>query len=272
MEKNTKVVIIDSSIIDNQIYEIVDFAFDYTGKELFYLIQYNTHKIIVNKNQIRPATQVEIDNGLKFDPIKVKTVVAFVDLLKPNFLMEIKEFDQVTLNIVAEQLYSKEIYNLKIDEVRPARLNEINSGKRITVYNKEMYLRYFNPFMIYDLYNISDYENVVYKNTFSKLCITQGKNLTINGEHLYNDVDFQYLIMNMYDLNNASQYTTHIATDRDGTVTEFKMLQGSIPMFDEVNGRWYIVETDSEYVVSKNKVNGMMKTTDYINSLKYIGE
>jgi hypothetical protein len=84
MLQNTKVVIIDKDIIDNQIYTIVDSAFDYSKKELYYIIQYNTNRITVKSSQIRAATQVEIDNGIKFDPVQVKTIVAFVDLLVIN--------------------------------------------------------------------------------------------------------------------------------------------------------------------------------------------
>lgn len=270
LKNNTKVVIIDKDIIDNQIYTIVDSAFDYSKKELYYIIQYNTNKITVNEKQIREATQVEIDNGIKFDPVQVKTIVAYVDLLQPNFLMEVKEYNEATLDIVAYQCYSKTSYNLKLTDVRPARLNEINAGHRITIYNKDLYLSYMNPFMVNDLYNIDNPDSIVYKDRLAKLCLVIDGILTINGERLHNDIDFNYLKANMYDLDSIDANTTHIATDKNGTVTEFHMNSNSSPMFDEVNGEWYIIETSSEYVVSRNKVVGMMKFNEYPNSLKQV--
>lgn len=270
LKNNTKVVIIDKDIIDNQIYTIVDSAFDYSKKELYYIIQYNTNKITVNEKQIREATQVEIDNGIKFDPVQVKTIVAYVDLLQPGFLMEVKEYNEATLDIVAYQCYSKTSYNLKLTDVRPARLNEINAGHRITIYNKDLYLSYMNPFMVNDLYNIDNPDSIVYKDRLEKLCLVIDGMLTINGERLHNDIDFNYLETNMYDLNAIDVNTTHIATDKNGTVTEFHMNSNSSPMFDAVNGEWYIIETLSEYVVSRNKVVGMMKINEYPNSLKQV--
>lgn len=269
-QKNTKVVIIDKDIIDNQIYTVIESAFDYTKKDLFYIIQYNTNKITVSSKQIREATKIEIDNGIKFDPIKVKTIVAYVDLLEPDFLMEVKEYNEATLDIVAYQCYSKTSYNLKLTDVRPARLNEINTGYRITIYNKELYMSYMNPFMVNDLYNIDNPDTIVYKNRLAKLCLVIDGKLTINGDRLHNDIDFNYLKNNMYDLTQLDPLTTHIATDKDGTVTEFHMRQNSTPMFDEVNGSWYIIETDQEKIISRNKVDGMLKINDYPNSLKKV--
>lgn len=270
LQNNTKVVIIDKDIIDNQIYTIVDSAFDYSKKELYYIIQYNTNRITVNDKQIREATQVEIDNGIKFDPVKVKTIVAFVDLLEPDFLMEVKEYNEATLEIVAYQCYSKTSYNLKLTDVRPARLNEINAGYRITVYNKELYMSYMNPFMVNDLYNIDNPEAIVYKNRLEKLGLVIDGMLTINGERLHNDIDFEYLKTNMYDLNQINPQTTYIATDKDGTVKEFHLNNNSLPMYDSLNGSWYIIETESEFIVSQNKVNGLMSVNEYPLSLKKV--
>lgn len=270
LEINTKVVIIDKDIIDNQIYTIQDSAFDYSKKELYYIIQYTTNKITVASSQIREATKVEIENGLKFDPVEVKTIVAYVDLLQPEFLMEVQQYNEATLDIVAYQHYSKTTYNLKLTDVRPARLNEINSGHRITIYNKDLYMSYLNPFMVYDLYNINNPDSIVYKTKLEKLCLVIDGMLTINGERLHNDIDFNYLNNNMYDLTKLDPRTTHIATDKDGTVTEFHMNANSNPMYDSLNGSWYIIESISEYVVSRNAVPGMMSISDYPNSLKKI--
>lgn len=270
LQNNTKVVIIDKDIIDNQIYTIVDSAFDYSKKELFYIIQYNTNKITISEKQVRAATQVEIDNGIKFDPVKVKTIVAFVDLLEPNFLMEVKEYNEATLEIVAYQCYSKTSYNLKLTDVRPARLNEINAGHRITVYSKELYMSYLNPFMVNDLYNIDRPETIVYKSTLAKLCLVVDGMLTINGERLHNDIDFEYLKTNMYDLTQINPLTSYVCTDKDGTVKEFHMKENSLPMYNSVNGIWYIIETDEEYTVSLNKIDGLMSISDYPNSLKKV--
>lgn len=270
LQNNTKVVIVDKDIIDNQIYTIVNSAFDYSKKDLYYIIQYNMNQITVKATQIREATQIEIDNGIKFDPVKVKTIVAFIDLLEPNFLMEVKEYNEVTLDIVAYQCYSKTSYNLKLTDVRPARLNEINAGHRITIYNKELYMSYLNPFMVNDLYNIDRPDTIVYKNKLAKLCLVIDGMLTINGERLYNDIDFEYLKTNMYDLTQIDPRTTCITTDKDGTVNEFHLNNDTIPMYDSLHDSWYIIENENDFIVSTNKIDGLLSIDQYKSSLKKI--
>jgi hypothetical protein len=41
-------------------------------------------------------------------------------------------------------------------------------------------------------------------------------------------------------------------------------------MYDSLNGSWYIVETESEFIVSTNKVNGLMSVNEYPLSLKKV--
>ena len=265
-----KVVIIDKDIIDNTIYEVVNMAYGHDMKTMYYIIV-GRKSMCVNEHQIRLATQVEIDNGIKFDPIDVKTVVAYVDLLKPNHLLEVVEYDEATLAIKAIQYYTKEYFSLHVDDVRPARIKERELGQRVTIYNKDLYLSYFNPFMVYDLYNSINAQDIIYHSTLTKLGILEHSRLTANGERLLNDIDFEYLKQYIYDRTTINQETTYVATDRDGTVTEFKTLPNSMPMFDDINGKWYIIETNDEYVISTNKVIGMMKNDQYENSLLYVG-
>lgn len=265
----SKVVIIDDNIIDNTIYTVLEFAPDYNNKDTFYIID-GRKKIVVSSKQIRLATLVEIENGIKFDPITVKTVVAYVDLLRPNHLLTITEFNETTLMCVGVHCYTKESFTFNISEVRPARLKEREEGHRITIYNKEMYLSYFNPFMVYDLYNYNHPDELVYKERLEALNILSDNKLTSNGQRLHDDLDFDYMKLNMYDLNTININTNWIGTDRDGTVTEFKTNISSTPMYDDINGKWYIIKTPNEYVISKNKIVGMMKVNDYVNSLKNI--
>lgn len=267
LEKNTKVVIVDKDIIDNNIYTILDGAYDYNTKLITYIIN-GRKKISIQENQIRQATDVEIANGIKFDPIEVKTIVAYVDLLKPNNLLEVKEFNQVTLDIVAFNCFTKTSVSLNIVDVRPARIKEREEGRRITIYNKELFFSYLNPFMVYDIYNINNPSEMVYTEELNKLGLLCNGKLSENGERLSNDIDFDQLLIDVYDLTMINPVSTHIATDRDGTVTEFKLRDNSEPMFDDINQSWYIVENDTDKVISVNKVIGMMKTTEYKTSLK----
>lgn len=267
-EKNTKVVFIDKSIIDNNIYTIIDGAFDYNTNKINYIIE-GRKKVCVTDDQIREATKVEIENGIKFEPIEENTIVAFTNLFKPNYLLEILKFDDDNVTIEAYQHFTKSTYHLKLDEVRPARLKEKEEGRRINVYNKDMFLSYLNPYMINDIYNIYNHStDIHFYNTLIKLgIICENKHLTENGERLVNDINFDFLIEFKYDLNTLDNQTTHVTTDKDGTVKEFKLNEGSKPMLDDLNGIWYIVENENEKVISINKAIGMIEYNDYLNSL-----
>jgi phage pi2 protein 07 len=269
ISKNTKVVFVDKNIIDNTIYTVIDGAYDYDNKVLFYVIS-GKKLVTVLAEQIRPATQVEIDNGLKFDPIEVKTVVAYVSLLDPDYLLEVKEYDEVSLMVKAIQCYTKTEYHLHIATLRPARIKERECGRRITLYNKDLYLSYMNPFMVNDLYNVDKPETIYYPNKLCKLGLVVDKRLTVDGQRLYDDIDFQYLQANMYDLTMIKPITTHVATDKDGTVTEFALRPNLSPMFDDVNGKWYIIPNSEDRIVSIDEVVGMMSPNDYINSLRKV--
>lgn len=266
---NTKVVIIDETLVDTTIYTVLDSAYDFNDDTLYYIID-GRKKITIKETQIRAATQVEIDNNMKFDPIAVKTVVAYVSLNQPNYLLEIIEFNQATLAIKAEQCYTKIVYDLNINDVRPARNDEKEAGQRITIYNKDMFLSYMNPFLITDLYNVNTNTPLVFPNTLEQLGLIHNNALTENGDRLYDDIDFVYLSTNVYDFTQANILTTHIATDFDGTVTEFKLSGTSIPNYDSITKKWYIIETADDRVISVNKIIGMLNSTDYASSLRSV--
>lgn len=269
LEKNTKVVFIDKNIIDNNIYMVVDGAYDYNSKLITYIID-GRKKFSVQETQIREATTVEIDNGIKFDPIEVKTVVAYVDLLKPNNLLKVTDFNDSNLKIVTMNCFTNETLIMDVMDVRPARIKECEEGRRITIYSKDLFYGYMNPFMVYDIYNINNPSELQYSETLTKLGLLCNNKLSENGERLSDDIDFDQLLINMYDLTMVNPLTTHIATDKDGTVTEFKLRANSLPMYDDVNHSWYIVENETDKIISKNKVIGMMKVDQFINSLKEI--
>lgn len=264
---NTKVVIIDDSLVDSTIYTVLNSAYDFNDDTLYYIID-GRKKITIKASQIREATQVEIENNIKFDPIAVKTVVAYVDLTKPNHLLEITEFNQATLAVKAMQCYTKVVYNLNITDLRPARNDEKEAGQRITIYNKDVFLSYMNPFMVTDLYNVNTSTALIYPDKLKTLGLIDNNTLTENGERLYDDIDFLYLSTNMYDFTQSNQLTTHIATDADGTVTEFKLSQGSLPNYDDINKKWFVIETATDKVISVNKVTGMVRFDQYADSLK----
>ena len=269
LEKNTKVVFIDKNIIDNNIYIILDGAYDYNANLITYIVN-GRKKISVQETQIREATEVEIANGIKFDPIKVKTIVAYVDLMKPNNLLDVKEFNESTLEIIAYNCFTKTSISLNINDVRPARLKECEEGRRITIYNKEMFFSYLNPFMVYDIYNVNNPTDMVYSEELYQLGLLCNDKLSENGDRLSNDIDFDQLLIDTYDMTMVNPETTHIATDRDGTVKEFKLRPNTEPMFDDVNQSWYIVENDIDKIISINKVLGMMKVTEFKTSLKKV--
>ena len=65
---NTKVVIIDESLLDTTIFTVLDSAYDFNDDTLYYIID-GRKKIAIKESQIRAATQVEIDNKISIQEL-----------------------------------------------------------------------------------------------------------------------------------------------------------------------------------------------------------
>lgn len=265
------VVIIDDNIIDNRLYKVVDSAYDYDRNVITYFITDNSasKKISIDSHQIRKATQNEIYNNIKLSGIKKDSIVVYTDLLKSDALMVVtgivKNSEFMVLNY-----FTKTTELLTDSDIRSARMQEITQGFRSINYNADLYHNYVNPFVLYSFYT-GDYSvNPSHLSLLESLKLLDSGRLTINGERFYNDIDFDYLAANTYDFTSVSNETTYIATDVDGVVTEFKTKPNTIPMFDDITGRWYVIETDEEYVVSKGKITGMLEYDKYQISLKEV--
>lgn len=272
MNKNTKVVFVDTKIIDNKIYTILDYAKTYDGKDVYYIIDNNDSKVVVSSNQIREATEIEINNNIKFNDIIAGSIVAYNDLLEPDYLLEVVSVDNNTLKCVIKQTYTKSVYNKLLTDIRPAREDEKEKGIRLPLYNKNVFISYLNPFAINDLYNYDkiDYTMTYFNDLFNLELLTQNNKLTDNGERLYYDINFDNLLNDIYDFSYADPLSTYATIDKDGTISEF-ITEGDVkPTYDDVLDKWFIIETPINKKVENTKIYGMCDKFNYKNSLRKI--
>ena len=269
--KEEYVVIIDDNIIDNRLYKVVDSAYDYDRNVITYFITDNSasKKISIDSQQIRKATQNEIYNNIKLSGIKKDSIVVYTDLLKSDSLMVVTGIVKNSKFAVLNY-FTKTTELLTDSDIRSARMQEITQGFRSINYNTELFHSYINPFVLYSFYTGEYSVNPSHLSLLESLKLIDGGRLTTNGERFYNDIDFEYLAVNTYDFNSVSEETTYIATDIDGVVTEFKTNPNTIPMFDDITGCWYVIETNEEYIVSKGKIIGMLEYDKYKISLKEV--
>ena len=269
--KEEYVVIIDDNIIDNRLYKVVDSAYDYDRNVITYFITDNSasKKISIDSQQIRKATQNEIYNNIKLSGIKKDSIVVYTDLLKSDSLMVVTGIVKNSKFAVLNY-FTKTTELLTDSDIRSARMQEITQGFRSINYNAELFHSYVNPFVLYSFYTGEYSVNPSHLTLLESLKLIDSGRLTVNGERFYNDIDFDYLAANTYDFNLVSDETTYIATDIDGVVTEFKTKPNTFPMFDDITGHWYIIETSDEYVISKGKITGMLEYDKYQMSLKEV--